>query len=185
MARGSLSHQPEFWKYDWADGYGNWEFWCIVYTRSLYSVLLLYTSFAVLRPAAADREQAFPAFMEWLHKNGVDTSAVEIHSFPGCGYGLKAVKDIKVKQSVCLSVTCVFPITGISKFCNVCFLHFLMLFVDGFFFKTCFCRLVLINWTEGLTIPVCPGFMCYCTPVQYRKYYVQIFLCFLLCVLNA
>ena len=76
---------------------------------SLYGVLLLYTSFAVLRPAVADREQAFPAFMEWLHKNGVDTSAVEIHSFPGCGYGLKAVKDIKVKQSVCLSV-CLLPV---------------------------------------------------------------------------
>ncbi|XP_076441686.1 actin-histidine N-methyltransferase-like [Babylonia areolata] len=48
-----------------------------------------------LRPATVNREQAVPAFMEWLHKNGVDSSAVEIQSFPGYGLGLKANKDIK------------------------------------------------------------------------------------------
>ncbi|PVD25870.1 hypothetical protein C0Q70_13534 [Pomacea canaliculata] len=42
-----------------------------------------------------NREELFPAFLEWLHKNGVDTSAVEIASFPGFGYGLKTTKDIK------------------------------------------------------------------------------------------
>ena len=36
--------------------------------------------------------------MEWLHNNGVDTSAVEIQAFPGYGYGLKATKDIKVNH---------------------------------------------------------------------------------------
>ena len=49
-----------------------------------------------LKPASKNREQAIPAFMDWLHQNGVDTSAVEVHAFPGYGYGLRATKDIKV-----------------------------------------------------------------------------------------
>ena len=43
-----------------------------------------------------DREKAMPEFLDWLQTNGVDTSSVEISSFEGYGYGLKAKKDIKV-----------------------------------------------------------------------------------------
>ncbi|KAL8567678.1 hypothetical protein ACOMHN_008986 [Nucella lapillus] len=48
-----------------------------------------------LKPASVNRGQAVPAFMEWLHQNGVDTSAVEIQDFPHYGYGLRATKDVK------------------------------------------------------------------------------------------
>ncbi|KAK7103751.1 actin-histidine N-methyltransferase-like [Littorina saxatilis] len=48
-----------------------------------------------LKPTETNREESFPALLEWLHKNGVDTSAVEINSFSGYGHGLKATKDIK------------------------------------------------------------------------------------------
>lgn len=48
-----------------------------------------------MKPAAVNREQAFPAFLEWLHSNGVDTSAVAIQAFPHYGYGLKATADVK------------------------------------------------------------------------------------------
>lgn len=44
-----------------------------------------------------DREKSIPAFLEWVSKHGVDTSAVEITSFPDCGYGLQATKDLKVR----------------------------------------------------------------------------------------
>lgn len=69
---------------------------------TFFALLSSCMSLAGLRPAAGRREQAFPAFMEWLHTNDVDTSAVEIHAFPGYGHGLKAVKDIKVNQPVAL-----------------------------------------------------------------------------------
>ena len=34
-----------------------------------------------------------------------------------------------------------------------------------------FGKLVLINQTEGSTIPACPSFICCCTQGQYREYY--------------
>ena len=42
------------------------------------------------------REDKFPVFMEWLKNNKVDVGCVDIHSFPGLGYGLQATKDLKV-----------------------------------------------------------------------------------------
>ncbi|KAK7504177.1 hypothetical protein BaRGS_00004481 [Batillaria attramentaria] len=45
-----------------------------------------------------NREDAFPTFFEWLHNNGVDTSAVEIQMFPGYGHGLKAARDVKESE---------------------------------------------------------------------------------------
>ncbi|XP_060570342.1 actin-histidine N-methyltransferase-like [Ruditapes philippinarum] len=41
------------------------------------------------------REDKFPIFMEWLKNNKVDVGCVDIHCFPGLGYGLQATKDLK------------------------------------------------------------------------------------------
>lgn len=50
---------------------------------------------SVLVPPEKPRDVAFPAFINWLNNNGVDTSSVEIAEFPEYGYGLKATKDLK------------------------------------------------------------------------------------------
>lgn len=58
--------------------------------------------FAALNAPALGREKNFPSFIEWLHSNGIDTSLVEITNFPGCGYGLKATKDLQVSIYIIL-----------------------------------------------------------------------------------
>lgn len=42
-----------------------------------------------------ERQKNTQQFMDWLQSNGIDTSLVEITSFPGCGYGLQAKADLK------------------------------------------------------------------------------------------
>ena len=58
-----------------------------------------------------DREKAIPDFLEWVKKHGVDSSAVELVSFPDCGYGLQATKDLKVRGilDLCIKATKPFP----------------------------------------------------------------------------
>ena len=58
-----------------------------------------------------DREKAIPDFLEWVKKHGVDSSAVELVSFPDCGYGLQATKDLKVRGilNLCIKATKPFP----------------------------------------------------------------------------
>jgi hypothetical protein len=46
------------------------------------------------------REDKFPIFMEWLKNNKVDVGCVDIHCFPGLGYGLQATKDLKVNKLI-------------------------------------------------------------------------------------
>lgn len=58
--------------------------------------------FAALNAPALVREKNFASFIEWLHSNGIDTSLVEITNFPGCGYGLKATKDLQVSIYIIL-----------------------------------------------------------------------------------
>lgn len=41
------------------------------------------------------RGDNIPAFLEWLRNNKVDTSNVELHNFPGLGFGLQASRDLK------------------------------------------------------------------------------------------
>lgn len=42
-----------------------------------------------------DRTKEWPHFLQWLKENGVDYSRVDIQEFPGYGFGLKAVTDLK------------------------------------------------------------------------------------------
>jgi len=42
------------------------------------------------------REEHMPSFLHWLSDHGVDTSAVAIEQFADAGYGLKAMRDIRV-----------------------------------------------------------------------------------------
>jgi len=42
------------------------------------------------------REEHMPSFLRWLSDHGVDTSAVAIEQFADAGYGLKAMRDIRV-----------------------------------------------------------------------------------------
>lgn len=78
-------------------------------------ILLIHCSCCLgVNSPPQNREELFPAFLEWLHKNGVDTSAVEIASFPGFGYGLKTTKDIKVCLLL-LSVKNIFLRSGDAK----------------------------------------------------------------------
>ena len=44
------------------------------------------------------RDGHMPAFLHWLSDHGVDTSAVTVDQFADTGYGLKAVRDIKVSK---------------------------------------------------------------------------------------
>lgn len=62
-----------------------------------------------------DREKAIPEFLEWVRKHGVDTSAVEITSFPDCGYGLQATKDLKETDPFLTIPRKVMMTTGTAK----------------------------------------------------------------------
>ena len=44
----------------------------------------------------ANRENNFSKFYDWLKSQGVDTGCVEITNFDDVGYGLKAMRDLKV-----------------------------------------------------------------------------------------
>ncbi|XP_062569991.1 actin-histidine N-methyltransferase-like [Saccostrea cucullata] len=62
-----------------------------------------------------DREKAIPEFLEWLKKHNVDTSAVEITSFPDCGYGLQATKDLNESDPFLTIPRKVMMTTGTAK----------------------------------------------------------------------
>ena len=62
--------------------------------------MFFFGLFLVLAASEANRESFFPAFLDWLHSNGVDTSAIEIKEFTDVGFGLKASRDLKV-STIC------------------------------------------------------------------------------------
>ncbi|GFS14344.1 histone-lysine N-methyltransferase [Elysia marginata] len=50
---------------------------------------------SVLNPPEQKRVESFGPFLQWLNDNGVDTQSIEIAEFPGVGFGLKSLKDLK------------------------------------------------------------------------------------------
>ncbi|KAK3786270.1 hypothetical protein RRG08_002014 [Elysia crispata] len=42
-----------------------------------------------------NRTESFDPFLKWLNDNGVNTESIEISEFPGVGFGLKTMKDLK------------------------------------------------------------------------------------------
>ncbi|XP_067681659.1 actin-histidine N-methyltransferase-like [Haliotis asinina] len=53
---------------------------------------------SAIAPPEKSRDQCFPAFLEWLANNGVDTASADIVQYPDLGYGLKANKDLKESE---------------------------------------------------------------------------------------
>ena len=56
------------------------------------------------------RDEHMATFLHWLSERGVDTSAVVIEQFADAGYGLKAVRDIKV--GTLMKFVCIFAVNA-------------------------------------------------------------------------
>ena len=61
--------------------------------HEIINICIFVTAFIL---PEGNRTESFDPFLKWLNDNGVNTESIEISEFPGVGFGLKTMKDLKV-----------------------------------------------------------------------------------------